>query len=203
MCLSRDAYPLFMVELADLGRNVTYQVNLPGGQRRLKEAALYVMRKAENFDFFGLVKLNKILWRADFESYRHRRTPVTGRAYQKLKAGPAPVEMKPLLNEMLQGGLISIEQTSVPNEQRPIALADPVLNEFSPSDLGYLNEAVEHYRHMTATQTSSESHGLAWKTRELGDNIPYEAVIFDERPLSESLEGRFHEIARAKNLHSD
>lgn len=191
-----------MSELADLGAKVTYRVSLPGGQRRLKEAALYVMQKAQEFDFFGLVKLNKILWRADFESFHHRRVPVTGRSYQKLKAGPAPVEMKPLLNEMVNGGLISVEETHVPNEQRPKANVDPVLNDFSPVDLSYLDEAIEYYRGMTANQTSNDSHGIAWRTRELGDNIPYEASIFDDGELDEKLEYRFHDIARAKKLHS-
>lgn len=191
-----------MSDLGDMSRSVRYRVDLPGGQRRLKEAAIYVMRRAEDFDFFGLVKLNKILWRADFQAYRHRRIPVTGRAYQKLKAGPAPVEMLPLLTEMRQAGIVTLRETNVPNEQRPVASVEPVLTDFSPIDLGYLDEAISYYRDMTAKQTSDDSHGVAWKTRDFGDHIPYDAAIFDDGPVSSRLEDRFHEIARSMKLHS-
>jgi hypothetical protein len=191
-----------MAELADLGRRVTYRVDLPGGQRRLKEAALYVMRKAQDFGFFGLVKLNKILWRADFDSFRERRSPVTGRMYFKLKAGPAPFEMLPLLNEMRAAELIDIVDTNVPGELRPVALVEPVLNDFSPTDIRFLDEALAYYRDMTAAEASDDSHGLAWKTREIGDPIPYDAVIFDDSPLSAKLEDRFYDLARDKRLHS-
>jgi hypothetical protein len=52
---------------------LTYRVELPGGQVRLREAALYVMKKCENLHFFGLTKLNKILWKADFSAFAARR----------------------------------------------------------------------------------------------------------------------------------
>jgi hypothetical protein len=195
-----------MSMLADLDRQVTYRVELPGGQSRLKEASLYVMRMAASFDFFGLVKLNKILWRADFEAFKERHSPVTGRLYVKLKAGPAPYEMLPLLNEMKQAGLIEIAETKVPNEQRPVAIVDPVLKNFSPNDLRFLDDAIAYYRDMTAAEASEDSHGLAWKTRDLGEPIPYDAVIFDDRYTNENLppklEDRFHEIAHARRLHS-
>jgi hypothetical protein len=80
--------------------HLTFQVKLPGGQSRLREAALYVMTRCANAEAFGLVKLNKILWRADFKAYAARRVPVTGRQYQRLAQGPAPVEMLPVLQEL-------------------------------------------------------------------------------------------------------
>lgn len=206
MSLSRSAYFFHMVDLADLGTQVKYRFDLPGGQARLKEAVLYVCKKARHFDFFGRVKLNKILWRADFESYRERLFPVTGRMYVKLAAGPAPYEMLPILNELQTDGLLRFEETSVPNERRPVSLAEPVLKNFSPHDLHFLDEAITYYRDMTASQASEDSHGLAWRTRELGEPIPYDAAIFDDRlgidDLPSRLEDRFHEIAREKRLRT-
>src|SRR4051812_28498645 len=87
---------------------LTWKVELPGGQRRLREAILYVSEKCVEARFFGKVKLNKIIWRADFESFAQRGQPVTGRQYQRLKQGPAPVEMLPLLNELQAEGLLTI-----------------------------------------------------------------------------------------------
>jgi len=195
-----------MVALSDLGRNVTYRVNLPGGQSRLKEASLYVMQKAAAFEYFGLVKLNKILWRADFAAFHERHIPVTGRQYQALEAGPAPFEMRPILNDMLRDSEIEIIETEVPGELRPIAKVQPVLRFFSQNDLRFLDEAIVYYKDMTATQASNESHGLAWKTRHIGDPIPYEAAIFDDSITPENmppkLADRFREIANARHLHT-
>lgn len=185
-----------MTDFATLSRNVRYRVDLPGGQRRLKEAALYIMQQARDFEYFGLVKLNKMLWRADFQSFRARGTPVTGRQYQKLERGPAPVEMLPLLNEMQNDGAVELVSTDIPNERRPVAKVPPVLNDFSPNDVTFLDEALEYYRPMTAAETSEESHGLAWKTREIGDPIPYESVMFLDEPLPQGLEHRLKWLAR-------
>jgi Protein of unknown function (DUF4065) len=191
-----------MADFTDLGRKVTYRFELPGGQRRLKEASLYVMKRARLFDYFGLVKLNKTLWLADFSSYRERRYPVTGRLYQKLANGPAPVEMRPLLNEMERDGIISLAATAVPNEQRPVANVEPMLNDFSEADIEFIDRAIEYYRPMTAAQASEDSHGVAWRTRELGDDIPYDAAIFDDREMPQAQEHKLKWMARERRWRS-
>ena len=122
---------------------------------------------------FGLIKLNKIVWRSDFAAFAARSVPVTGRAYQRLMLGPAPVEMQPLLAEMQQDGLITIRMLSFgfgPDgkeilEKRPVANAEPNLRWFSADDLTYVDQAISYYWGMTGTETSDDSHGPAWKTR--------------------------------------
>lgn len=191
-----------MTDLGDLGKTVTYRVELPGGQRRLKEAAIYVMDMAKDFEYFGLVKLNKILWRADFSAFLERRWPVTGRPYQKLEHGPAPVEMKPVLREMENDGWITYVASNVPNEQRPAPLSPPRLDNLSPRELAFLREAVEHYRDMTATETSKDSHGVAWKTRDYNALIPYDAAIFDDRALPQDIEHKLVWMGRERHWRS-
>src|SRR5438874_3308094 len=83
-----------------LPKAMTYKVHLPGGQQRLVEMILHISEVCAKAPRYGLTKLNKIIWRADFLAFASRRVPVTGRAYQRLKHGPAPVEMRPLLGEM-------------------------------------------------------------------------------------------------------
>jgi hypothetical protein len=53
--------------LPDHRPRLTWKVPLPGGQKRLREAVLYVSAACKDAERFGLVKLNKIIWRADFE----------------------------------------------------------------------------------------------------------------------------------------
>ena len=178
--------------------HVTHKVDLPGGQLRLREAALYVMAKCANFDFFGLTKLNKILWKADFSAFAARRVPVTGRLYQRLKNGPAPVEMKPLLDEMVWDSLVRIDlrPAGYYTEQRPVALTDPSLRYFSPDDLAYLDSAIEAYRNHSGSEASQSSHGVAWGTRKDGDPMPYDLALLSDEPLTSGEIERFFELGR-------
>ena len=184
--------------------DVTYRIELSGGQRRLKEAILYVAQKGQPMEFLGRVKLNKIIWRADFRSFYARRQPVTGRAYQKLRWGPALMEMMPIMNDLLREGLLmeELQSRGGKKEHRPVAKADPVLRFFSAEDLEFLDESLQHYWNKTGSEASDESHGLAWKSRNIGDAIPYEAAFFEDKPLPKAALQKLAERARKLQLRS-
>lgn len=165
---------------------LTYRVHLAGGQQRLREAALYVMKKCQHADFFGMTKLNKILWKADFSAYAGRQTPVTGRQYQRLKNGPAPVEMLPVLQDLQSADFVRIETKEMGPylERRPIALVEPSMRFFSADDLTYLDAAIDLYWNFSGSGVSEDSHGVAWKTRKNGDPMPYELALLSDDELS-------------------
>lgn len=171
---------------------------------RLREAVLYVSKRCENAPHFGKVKLNKIIWRADFESFAERGQPVTGRQYQRLKQGPAPVEMLPILNELEAERLLEFRliQQGHRQEQRPIALQDPILNLFSKQDLEYLDRAISAYWAKTGSETSDISHGVAWKSRENGEAMPYELAYLSDQPLGLGQKGRLLKLARTYGWNS-
>lgn len=183
---------------------MTWKVDLPGGQRRLREAILYVSKACAEAPFFGLVKLNKIIWRADFESFAQRGQPITGRLYQKLKQGPAPVEMLPLLNELQADGHLAIRNVPLGHyqEQRPIALAEPVLTFFSRQDLDYFDRAIASYWELTGKEVSDLSHGVAWKTREDGEPMPYESAYLSDEQVGTGQRGRLLKLATEHRWHS-
>lgn len=180
---------------------LTFKVTLPGGQSRLREAALYVMQRCADAEAFGLTKLNKILWKADFRAYATRRVPITGRQYQRLSQGPAPVEMYPVLQEMQRNGDIRIERRPVGSfeEQRPSALVEPSLRYFSADDLSYLDAAIEAYWHHTGRGVSRDSHGVAWRTRANGDPMPYDLALLSDEKMSEDEVERFVEIGKSRH----
>jgi len=184
---------------------LTYQVDLPGGPIRLREMVLYVSARAMNMPRWGKTKLNKILWDADFSAYRERNLPVTGRPYQKLPAGPGPVEMPVILAQMEQDGTIEIEPIKVGShvEQRIVPKTTPVLHFFSADDLTYVDKAIAHFWEMTAGEASDESHGVAWKTRHNLDPLPYEsALLLDETLGGQSLV-RIKELAAEQGWKSE
>jgi hypothetical protein len=165
-------------------RQPTVMFPLPGGQNRLKQMILYVAGRCEGARFFGAIKLNKILWKADFDSFLESGTPVTGREYRRQKFGPALREMMPVQREMLGDGTIRIERRDFGDgivELRTIAVDGPSLSIFSERDLWYVERSISHYWDMTGMESSDESHGVAWLTRANGDPMPYEVSILSDR----------------------
>jgi hypothetical protein len=193
-----------MSSVPDTRRKLTWKVQLPGGQRRLREAVLYVSRQCETAQYFGLVKLNKIIWRADFDGFVQRGQPVTGRQYQRLPQGPAPVEMFPVLNELQAEGLLRIQRESIGEyeQQRLIALAQPVLTLFSAGDLQCLDRAIALYWDKTGKETSDRSHGVAWRTRADGEPIPYETAYLSDEPVGRGQRARLLKLAEDNSWHS-
>jgi hypothetical protein len=184
---------------------LTYRVDLPGGDNRLREMILYVSQQSVEMPRFGKTKLNKILWDADFTAFAERRVPITGRPYFRLKAGPAPVEMQTILAEMDQAGLIKIELIDFGNgmvEQRILAQVKPSLNWFSPDDIGYMDRAIRRLWDMNAKQASDHSHGVAWHTREDLDPLPYETALLSDEKLRGPTLARIKGIAQERGWKS-
>jgi hypothetical protein len=184
---------------------LTYKVEMPGGQSRLTEATLYVVNKYAEARKFGLTKLNKVLWRADFRAFADRGVPVTGRQYQRLAQGPAPVEMPIILESLLANNAMEIEKRRVFqfSEHRPIARAQPSMRWFSPDDLSYLDEAIQFYWDWTARSLSKHSHGRAWETRSNGDPMAYELARLSDDEMKPMEKRYFARLGKARGWRSN
>ena len=182
-----------------LRKRLTYRVELAGGQARLRELVLYVAEQCADARRFGKIKLNKIIWKADFDAYAAQRVPVTGRAYQRLKFGPAPIEMAPLYNEMLQDDLITIERIDLGDnyiEQRTIPkVKSEIAKLFSDDDISYVKSSIEYYWELSGEETSDDSHGVAWRSRDDGDPMPYELALLSDASPSDAQAQRILEMA--------
>jgi hypothetical protein len=172
--------------MKQIAPRLTSEVPLEGGQSRLRQIILYVATQCEKAKFFGAVKLNKIIWKADFDSFAARKLPVTGREYRRQRFGPALREMLPVHREMLRDGAIRVERRDFGDdvvEHRTIAIDKPNLQLFTKEDLSFIDASIRHYRDMTGAEASDESHGIAWKTRSNGDPMPYELALLSDEPL--------------------
>jgi len=179
---------------------------MPGGQNRLRQMILYVATQCREARFFGATKLNKIIWKADFDSFAERHQPVTGRQYLKQKFGPALREMLPVQREMLQDGLIEFERRDFGDdivEQRTIALVEANLSLFSDVDLEYVRRSIRHYWDKTGMESSDESHGIAWLTRAIGASMPYESALLSDRVPSKSQMERLKRLIAGRGLVSE
>jgi hypothetical protein len=181
----------------------TIIVHLPGERSRLRQLILYVSTRCMGARHFGLIKLNKIIWKADFDSFAAREVPVTGREYRRQKFGPVPREMKPLHDDMLRQGAIRIERRVYADdivELRTVPQDIPDLSLFTDDDMSYVDASISHYWRMTGTESSDESHGVAWRTRRDGDPMPYESAILSNRELSPSQRRRVVDLIQHRQL---
>ena len=184
---------------------LTTSVSLTDGRKRLRALILHVADECREAPRFGLVKLNKILWRSDYSAFSERGTPITGRPYRRLKWGPAPVEMPQLLDEMFQANEISYRETDFGDgvvEKRVIPDVRPDVRVFAAEDLRFVDRAISYYWTMTGTETSDDSHGVAWKTRQDGDPMPYELAYLSDRNLEGRQLAKMLEMATARGWKS-
>lgn len=151
--------------------------------QKLRELILYIVAKHDGDETFGSVKLNKILFFSDFIAFHEWRKAITGVDYQKLKHGPAPKRMLPVLNDMhadllkrerpLRHGLMKHEF---------VALRDPDLSVFSAEEIALVDNVIDAFRGTTASYVSRISHVFnGWKAANLNEIIPYETTFLGER----------------------
>ncbi len=185
---------------------LTYAVELPGGQNRLRQLVLYIARRCESATRFGGIKLNKILWKADFDSFASRQVPVTGRRYQREKFGPIPKEMLPLHRDMQREGLIRVEHIEFSDEiieHRTVALVGPDLKIFNEDDLAFVDASIIYYWDLTGMETSDDSHGVAWRTRSNGEPMPYELAFLSDKGLGSQQRMRAMRLIAERGWVSD
>ena len=162
----------------------TLRVQRPGGNNRLRQMILYIAQRCAEEERFGVIKLNKILWKADFESYAQRRIPITGVEYRKLPLGPAPKDMPDVTMMMRARGEIRIEELSdVRDEKRTIALVAPDMSLFDEQDIKFADQAIAYYRGRTGKEASDDSHGAAWSSQNIGDLMPYQLADLSDKML--------------------
>lgn len=165
-------------------------MNTPPGDERLGEAIIYVAeRMVDDPGGQGAVKLNKILWWADFESFRERRRSVTGAVYQKLKEGPAPVRLVPTRKKLLTSGAVEMHERDrgAQSPEKVVIVRRQAEAVFDQEDRRFLGRALEKFHGMTGKECSDFSHraSAGWQTVKYHEIIPYETALVYTRPLTE------------------
>lgn len=165
---------------------LTYEVNLPDKGRRMRELIVYISDKLSDDHTYGATKLNKVLWWADFLSYRERGQPITGERYQRLPKGPCPVRLLPVRRSMIDDKDIAMRQQrlGLNTQDRVISLRNADLSIFDGEDIAIVDAVIESLRGKNADEVSAESHLRAWRTRGDKDLIPYEASLLSDEGIT-------------------
>jgi len=159
-----------------------YHHDLGHNEAKTRQLILYISQHG-----FGLTRLNKALWKADFDAYAATGQAITGEEYQHIQFGPGLRRMRPLLTKMQQAGDLRFETAQEFEEQRPLPLVQPDTTLFTDAELGFVDAAIALIEQMTATEAAAWSHDFpGWRLTDDGEVIPYEWVFWSERPLTES-----------------
>ena len=153
-------------------------------EAKLKELIVYISTLSERDDSFGAIKLNKLLFRADFTAYAQWGNPVTGVEYFALENGPAPKPMKKLLRLMEDRGEIAIREKDYfgLTQHRVIPLRSPNMDSFSKEEMNFLFWLIQHYWGRSGTSMSNESHDfMGWSLAKLEETIPYSVALVGDR----------------------
>jgi hypothetical protein len=160
----------------------------PFDAHKFKEAIIYICQRSDQDQAFGSVKLNKILFYADFRAYTQGGAPITGATYRHLAEGPAPKEMLPARAELETEGALRVELRNYFNRQqkRPVALRPADLSRFSGQDVATLDAAIDYLSGKDAAEASAVAHReWGWKLTDENEDIPYALAWLSPDPLTE------------------
>ena len=175
----------------------TYRSNDGKDEERLAELILHIANKCETDPTFGAIKLNKLLWWADFLSYARYGEPITGTEYYRLERGPAPRRLVPVRNNLVASGAAIVREHHRFNkiQKRLVPLREAQYDLFTARQIALIDELIDAYWDKSAREMSEESHGKAWEIARDRQSIPYEAIFLSDDPTYPSDVRRTHELA--------
>lgn len=177
----------------------TYEFPEMQPQTRLKELILHIADSRLGDSTFGKVKLAKVLYFADFTSFRLFGKPITGITYVKLPRGPVPQSFFEQLDNMEVKGdiFLRVEPYYTYEQHRVIPKREADLTLFSGRDIGLVDKIIHDIAGKSAQQVSELSHTLAWDIFEMNAPIPYEAALLSDEGITED------DIESAKALFTE
>lgn len=126
----------------------------------------------------GAVRLNKVLWFSDVYAYKFLGQPISEEIYVKRERGPVPKRIIQALDELEKEGIIRIEQpTHILDTRKFHSLHRPEPNVLTEEEESMVTSVLDGVLGLTANQVSEVSHGLAWETAEMGEEIPLYATL--------------------------
>ena len=162
-------------------------------EEKFRELLVYIAKNSADDPTFGSVKLNKILYYADFAAYRLLGQPITGATYQKLHEGPAPRELLRFRADLIDSGRATLAQVPYfTGMQKRLVIApesQPDTEIFDPQELGLVNQIIDHFWGKTAREVSDFSHQEpGWILAKDRETIPYETAWLSSEPLDQEVE---------------
>lgn len=172
---------------------------------KFKELVLFFAQASADDVGFGMVKLNKLLFRADFEAFRLLGRSITGETYEKQEFGPVARHLPIVLDELAAAGRLRWQAVprggftaKVPGV-RDEAEAQPDLTSFGEDEREVIHRTLSElatYGGRTASVWSHEQ-SAGWNAApEYGDPIDYGSAFISTAPIPAEDLDRAREFVR-------
>lgn len=160
---------------------------------KFKELVIYMSQASAEDEGFGMVKLNKLLYRADFEAFRRLGRSITGETYQKEEWGPIAHDLLPILGELENAGRLTVasvpagphtRRVPTPSPEPDYGIAD--LAAFSDEEREVIEDTLRELAVHGGRSVSEWSHetSAGWRVKQIGAEIPYSSAVINLTPLS-------------------
>lgn len=149
-------------------------------QSKFKELVLYVAARLADDPSGGATKINKILFAAECAHVRKHGSPITGAEYQKRARGPAPRQLVPVRQELLERGEADLVEDDFMGYRlsRLRPLREPDMSRFSDDEVRLVEQAIQALWGRTAAEASDLSHQeMGWRMVDEGETIPFTAAL--------------------------
>lgn len=169
-------------------------------REKLDDLVLYIARQSECDPDFGAIKMQKILFMAEFGHYARYGSPITGKKFQKWRDGPVMPAYRYAEARLTGAKKAAIQERSVGprTQKRLVALTEPDLTRLSADEIKSVDEAIDALSGMNAGDVSRWSHEfVGWKAARPNEVIPHETVFVSKRPLTPGERARGAELAES------
>lgn len=164
------------------------RVNVPRKNiEKFKEVLIYILTKVGSKPNIGETVIYKLLYFIDFDFYEKYEEQLIGATYTKNIYGPAPLEFKEIVKEMIEDKEIEkIESKYFKFPQiKYLPLREPDLTKFKAHEIEMIDEVLYKLSDSNANQISEYSHNdVPWLVTEDGNIIDYETVFYRTIPYS-------------------
>jgi hypothetical protein len=155
---------------------------------KLKELIVYIASKTANDKSFGKTKMEKAIWRSDFETFKHLGSPVVGAPYKRFEMGAIPLRFMGVLKEMIDAGEVKYADDNFYRAKKIVALRVPNEELFTVKEREIVDGILQEFGKMSSAEIVNWGHkfnGVKFTPRDAF--IPLASALFegDTRNLSE------------------
>lgn len=155
---------------------------------RFKELVLYLTERSgeESDPRMSRVKLNKLLYRADFEAFRLLGKSITGATYIKGEHGPMAEQLPIAEEELGRAGYLHYRTDESGPYPRKVPVADEAADpeKFSKEERKIIDRTLDELAPHGGRGASKWSHeeSVGWRLTPQDEVIPYETSVIASKP---------------------
>jgi uncharacterized phage-associated protein len=183
-----------------MGRRATSWI--PGD--RLQEMILYLATRSARDPKFGKVKLQELMYYADFAAYRKLGRSISGADYFHAPNGPVLEDLDPAVTHMAAEGSVAVRYERRPPAVTYAEVVEPrraLRDILSQDERAIMDDVVRRYRSLSGSELSELVHKeLGWRLTRNGEKIPYRTAWLSAKPLTDEQIETGKEIAARHGL---